>query len=68
MKNRIIIRGFFNQSTETHTHTLPTPQRPIGFDYTNRNTVSNDEDMGEISGFDLDVASIGFMESIKRRL
>ena len=68
MNDRIIIKGFLNRSTETHTYVLPTPQKPIGFDYANRNIVSNEEEIGETSEFDLNVTSLGFMHSRKGKI
>ena len=61
MEDRIIIKGFYSTDSATHTYNIPTPQKPIGFDYANRNIEVEDET--SVSGFDMDVTNIAFINS-----
>ena len=64
MNDRVIIKGFYNQDSATHTYTIPTPKKPIGFEYSNKQVEGNDEcsdeNNEERSVFHLDYAMQGF--------
>ena len=61
MNDRIIVKGFYSTSSATHTYEIPTPIKPIGFEYANKNFTTLDKDNDESkSVFDLDCAMLGF--------
>ena len=65
MEKRIIIRGFANRTEVVATTTsLPSPIKPIGFEYSNRDICDNE--VGELSGLDMDIAHTSFIYSHKK--
>jgi len=65
MNDRIIIKGFYNTDSATHTYNIPTPTKPIGFKYSNKDVevfglVDESED---ISGYELNLVNQSFIDA-----